>query len=468
MDLLREVLLRLPAPRVAEIAPELLREVVKYLNRGKIPPETIDRYIEALREYSSLTPEIFLLCLQGLMTPDAEMIIPPRMLINRAAFLQDKVSYLNLAENYPGDNPYAMYQTRILRDLSLISDVPEIQAAMLTIFRESIANIHDPEWIRWTSGLVRYYSERFSGLRYELEDNQDSVWLAGYLHVALSKDHPRLKKEYLTGYLTREMQTYPDPFVDSEHLNELLQKMSTPLDRLTICMETGYFPKLIFTVPMEILIKSALQKVQPKFIRRYLPETRKFLADSNIYVRCRDKIRYTMRERAEEMLALLEPDLRPDSEYLLSLRILTGRRIDPDLVTKLLLEWPDLNGKIDPMDDTPALMLMASVLHPQVPDQFFQFYDLNNIQNRYSSISYDLAHYFKARVKAGLDTNLVKFTQLYSLGKVLEAYPPDAILSLMETINILGGPGRPPISRTEFSRQYQEILRAIQSTKISE
>lgn len=458
MDLLRQILLRLPAPRVAEIAPALLPEVVKYLNRGKMSSEMVDRYIEALRPYSP-SPEMLLLYLEGLMAPGVTEFIPIHMSINRAAFLRDKKNYLNLAGLDPTRRAQDGYEADVtlLPDLSLIADVPEIQAAMLAtdhsgIGEMEVEDIQDPELIRWTRGLVRYYSERFA-TTLGGERRPNAVWTSGYIHAIPSRHREQYNRGYVIGYLTREMQNYPDPFVDSRDLNELLS--NSGYDYLVDCMKAGYFPRNIFSYPMDRLITSALENIQPKFIRRYLSETRQLLASIDILIRIESQIRYSIVERAEEMLALLEPDLLPDSEYLLSLRILTGRRIDPNLV-------PDLPAGVQYSQYVYPLSLMAGVAHPQITkDMFVKYPGLDTQRDRYSSILYDLVSYAGAVAESGsADIGQEKLIRLYSLGKLLEAFPPEKISSMwvrMYKKAIRTDPQR------DFMEKYERILKILRS-----
>lgn len=468
MDLLHQILLRLPVPRISEIAPALLPEVVKYLNRGKIPPETVDRYIEAFRKHYPNSPEIALLYFQGLTVPGMDSIVPCRMIMDRAAFLRNTVTYLELAQRYPisRDDMLSSEAVYLNTDLSLLSDVPEIQAAMLAIGQETSMSVQDPEIINWTRGLIQYYSSQPT-VSFDVLLASDAVWTLGYIHATLKKYHWIHVEDYLIGYLTREMQTYPDPFVDSPRLNNLVKNWRGSADALDIYMKSGYFPSQLFTERLDRLIRAALEYIQPKFVRRYLSETKRILANSNVYVRVGGQIRYSLIEHAEEMLALLEssseaePRSMAEPEYLLSLRILTGRRIDPDLLPRLMIEWPNLVGQILEAGIDPALRLMVSVAHPQIPENLFiQFPDLANIYSRYSSVLYDLVHYFKVSTRTGVwEFNKSKFTRLYTLGRLLDAYSPEKIDSLIEKIGIVSEYALPSAPRKNFAERYQQILR---------
>ena len=458
MDLLRQILLRLPAPKVAEIAPALLPEVVKYLNRGRMSSETVEHYIEAFRKHSPDHPGLVMLYCQGLIAPYATGVIPIRILMERAAFLQDERAYLDFAEQSESTGSY------VIPDISLISGVPEIQAAIFATGDPTNMRIGDPEIINWTRGLVRYCSDNPPRFSDPIID-----WTRGYIHAPATRTD-RTLREYLTGYLTREMQNYPDPFVDSPILNETIQKAISYGEinsnaALNIYMESGYFPPALFKERLTVLVETALAYIRPKFIRRYLSEARAILASTDVYLKFGNHIKHGLIRRAEEMLILLG---QIDSEYITSLRILTGRRIDPDLLPRLVERWstiPDFYRAVH----TPALRLMIAVAHPQIPKSATKLTELfrSSAYGRHSSIFYDLAHYLSCYSETAeysiLNSYVIeRFVRLHTVGRLLEAFPPeeiDLLIGWFDRIN-----GRPQSKLREgFAERYRQILRILRS-----
>ena len=391
-----------------------------------------------------------MLYLQGLLAPHAMEVIPIRILMERAAFLQDERAYLDFAGQSKGTGNY------VASDIAMISGVPEIQAAILATDNPISMEIGDPEIVNWTHGLVRYYSDnppRFP--------NQIIDWTRGYIH-APQVGSSWFLREYLTGYLTREMQSYPDPFVDSPKLNEVVRRAISLVrhdadDELNIYMDSGYFPAQLFEERLDRLIEAALMHVQPKFIRRYLSEARVTLGSADIYIKIEHQIRYSMVERAEEMLGLLG---QIDSEYITSLRILTGRRIDPDLLPGLVERWSTIPDEYR-ITHIPALQLMVAVAHPQIPkDVPPKIFESASYGVR-SPIFYDLVHY--SSIAGYLTLNrfvLERLIRLYAIGRLLDGFPPEKINLLMGLLDRINGRAQSKLEQG-FMERYQLILQNL-------
>ena len=94
MDLLQQVLLRLPTRRwISAVESEFVTggypALLRQLNVGKSSP-LIDSYLSDVKENFTKRQ---ILSYQGLLTPEAIYYIPIRMLLARAAFLRDREMY---------------------------------------------------------------------------------------------------------------------------------------------------------------------------------------------------------------------------------------------------------------------------------------------------------------------------------------------------------------------------------------
>ena len=423
MDLLQEVLLRLPPRRwisavqsgfVTGGYPALLRQ----LNIGK-SSLLVERYLSAISENLE---EHETLCYQGLLAPEAINHIPIRMLLARAAFLRDKEMYVYFAARCPQSESSRSH------DLAMISDVPEIIAAALTM----PGVVKDPELIRWTPGMIRYYT----GLN--IEHSYDTNWLNGYIHYPINRivtSNTMVIIDYVQGYIAREMQKYPDPFVELPDINRLIADylVEKPLSMymLSMYMASGYFPPSIFStnsITAEI-IEMAFEYVQPKFIRKFLASVRNL---REIFIRSVRQVRYSLIDRAEEMLPLAESIFPPDSEYVLSLRVLTGRRIDPNLLFGLIDELPTTLLSSESHSGMTTLYLMVIVAHPQLPKDLAIHYPLFFETDKYSSVYYDLVHYSEV-VTLGYIPIEDKIVRLYAMGKLWDTYS-SKIAELIDTL----------------------------------
>ena len=290
----------------------------------------------------------------------------------------------------------------------------------------------DPELIRWTPGMIRY----FSGLNEKF--SHEANWLNGYIHRPLNET---VSIEYMDGYITREMQKHPDPFVELPDLDRFIDHAFAEKP-LSMYMSSGYFPPSVFSTNSIIaeIVEMAFEYVQPKFVRKFFSGQ---IGTSEIFVRLPRHVTYSLIDRAEEMLPLAGSILLPDSEYVLSLRILTGRRIDPSLL----------------IDPTIALSLMIIVAHPQLPMDTGFNHPMIFAGDRYSSVYYDIAHYIEVVEKARIGPDIEKVVRLYAIGKLWEVYSSKRT----GLANIISRMDIGSIEKPLFSEGYKAILRQLRS-----
>ena len=331
----------------------------------------------------------------------------------------------------------------------MISDVPEIQAAALT----TPGGIMDPELIRWTPGMIRYYSTLTLPQSYEMN------WLNGYIHYPINRIVTRntmVIVDYLEGYITREMRKYPDPFIELPDLNQFIDEYIGEKS-MAMYIASGYFPPSIFSTEnvTRHILETAFGFIQPKFVRKFIGSVK--IDISRIFVVLQRHISYSLIDRAEEMLPLAESIFPPDSEYVLSLRALTGRRIDPNLLPEMVDQWENTRHTSLLEGRTTALSLMVIVAHPQLPRNISLQQDIFQT-DIYSSVYYDLAHYFDVIAGDEIDSDREKIIRLYAMGKFWDTYSSrvDELLYIIDTMN-LGDVFEKP----DFQDRYRAILRQI-------
>ena len=411
MDLLRQILIRLPTDAFNRLPLDIVYELSKEHVRlnTKLPETEIDVYRGLFPDVAFGRIEAY----QGQMSLAATAFIMLDLLTARAAFLADKEWYLIYARmSSPWDidvNP------------ALISGVPEIQAQALAL-AVNLLDIPDPELIRWTHGLIRYYRE------YMLESveiySPGQNFLAGYLHIELRRYN--YTHEYLTGYIRREMLSHPDPFRPIESLDRFIAGHHS-IDRIAVSVRGGYFPPTVLADTITAFTY-ALRYVQPKLLGR-LPRL-EVAEDTSMYRLM--PVTQDLAERAREMVALVRERYPGLISYRTKMKILGGLHVDMDAV------------------DSDGIAIMFQVAHPQIKPEWTDRMTHRTIPR--STVYYDLIGFFR---KSATVTAVRKLTELYTSGKLLKAFTPERIVLLDKLIS-------PDVTRTPRNepdpRKYLEIL----------
>ena len=343
MDLLRQIWLRAPLSVLPSIEGVIDDDWFRQRNRvvNRLPEAAFEEYLERLMHIAKtrVVAYISLSVLQGDRPPDDLPILYSRYLFARAAFLRDPKMY----------EAACRYHTEVDLDLALISDVPEIQAWALALTNDPWI-IPDPEIIRWTPHLIRYYTS----LPNQIPE------LLGYFHAPSKKS-----LMYMIGYLKnsvhRKASTSKSETALNSYLATISPRLGNPLDHvLQICAASGYFSPQLLKVEDKTLVIIAIRSIHPSWIVR-LPRV---AIDDDVHFGIGD-ITVDLVERAKEMIPLIEryyPNLKL---YLTELRILCGLEIDPNYI----------NRNTD--------LLLQTVAHPQL--------EVVTNQRIYSSVHYDLS-----------------------------------------------------------------------------
>ena len=372
MDLLRQIWLRAPLSTFSAVSEALgdqsddwFRQRNRIVNR--LPG--FDRYMERffLVTGGRLSAYVLLSVLQGDWMPDSSGYINPQYLAARAAFLRDPKMYEEACLR--GAYTYGIFSL----DLALISDVPEIQAWALAL-TDDPWEISDPEIIRWTPQLIRYYDKlpiSWSSTR--------SRYIPGYLHIYRSS--VVMKDEYyLAGYLRREVVNGAEALLENTSADVLLR----------ICISSGYLSPRIYNQGDRLMI-AALEYVLPSWVM-HLPKIS--LDVWSISVGLSVEITLDFVERARQMIPLIEQYYPSKQNYLNQLRVICGQRID--LVPSKSMET-----------------LMTQVAHPQLKK-------MASVVIR-SSVFYDLPNSIRTeKFPMPMEVLLA-----YATGRILEVYPLD-------------------------------------------
>lgn len=377
MDLLRQILARLPLQRLTEISPidDLIRIRARVVNRLS------DGEIAALQVGGS---DLYLkhCTLQGELFRDSNRFVQYfGLLAYRAAFLRDKENYLI----------YSVYNTSI--DLSLLTDDWDIQRRSLQNRPiRQVIRIVDPESINWTNRLLRHYHDLFSRvspLDSELSRNLRLLYLAGYLQFPMSQlaipATGRFRQTYWNGYFRRFVVSERSASFDPEgKLKELEQ--SSWIDTVEICACSGYHSPYIFSKsPPRKLIKKFLHWLQPDLMKM-LPVDPDTMSSQEIFPGL--AITPSLLRRAREMLSIIREHYPNQIQYRNKLEIILGMPVSSEDIS-----------------------LMTSVAHPQMKHEWVK------IAITYPSvIYYDLDRYFGGSI-AERDLDDDRMGILFATGK---------------------------------------------------
>ena len=396
MDLLRQILVRLPIYAFRRLPPDLGYKLSKERVRlnSKLSEAEIDAYQNIFPDVAFGRIEAY----QGQMSMLATSFVTPNLLTARAAFLADKEWYLTYARMAsPWD---------IDIKAALISEVPEIQAQALALASDPFG-ILDPELIRWTHGLIRYYNDYISESVEIFTPEQN--FLAGYLHIPLE----RYTDDYFIGYIRREMLDHSDPFQPIESLDRFIYSRGG-IDHIAVSVLGGYFPPTVLANTV-IAFTYALKYVQPKLLGR-LPLLE--IEDTSPYRIM--TVTYDLAERAREMVALVRERYPGLTQYRRQMEILGGLPVDMDAV------------------DREDIKIMFQVAHPQIKPEWTVQLHIPR-----STVYYDLVGFFRKSTTVATGK---KLAALYASGRLLEAFPADriAILDRLLLPTLTRAPRREP------------------------
>ena len=404
MDLLRQILARLPLQRIFDL--HLSDQQLLNL-RTRVVNHISEDYL------SNLTGEIFtnylMLCtLQGELCSEATRFLPVEMICARAAFVRDRVT-----SRLMRSHPKASLNLNI--DLALASGDLEIITSTVETAR-SPYNVIDPEIVNWRPEIVALYQKLIS-------DSSGTIiiprvtQLMGYLHIPmrgvshdLDKNLSGLTIGYKRGYVLAEMRDRLDPFADDSTLYQFLGRI-----HLEIPIYGGYFG-FNFSERIDEIRRLAFRCVQPKLVRR-LPVGTPPNPIPMLTVTQR------VARNAREMIPVLNEFYPNAIAYRMQMQVIAGEVLDLDLLKSL--SYND------------ALLItetMVEIAHPQLTTRTLEnvYYSHSN-----TSVHYDLVNYFRQILSFGRFVTGDQVLFLCAYGQLLQCFRADQMKELAGTLKKL-------------------------------
>ena len=360
MDLLRQILARLPLRALIAhniLDDQMIRTRTTVVNRlsESIDSASKDKYIT--------------ICIyQGELVEEAISALPKSTLCARAAFLQDSAFHHRIDLNGVEDHVLTNAEMAIRNGIEVLES----------------SDIIDPQSIQWTPDLIARCARLPTW-------GSAEAFLAGYLQLSTPKIDAF---NYNRGYITRMMETDPDPF-PSQSLADIERKLGPSLHYGSL-VSAGYCPSTIFAnFDSKDLMSYAATYIQPDLMRR-LPYSGK--GSLRMLHQEMPGIGYPITidvvRRAREMLSLVREKCPEELTYISVLRVIVGLRIDCEKTEYLT-------------------NLMNDVAHPQLTTDLIRFRTLRSL------VYYDLPNYFIAAEEKILDHDR-RFDILFASGQLLK------------------------------------------------
>lgn len=431
MDLLKQILARLPLQRLLDLEAFLFDQSFFYI-RLRVVNRLPEEYLRNLSRTNVYLSYVHICTAQGELCRESHNFLNRTMLCARAAFLRER-------------DPYLWFQ-RVwtkLPDLSLeiafASEDLEIIMSTLESSRDPYS-ICDLESVNWRLNSFKSRSESKSW-QLDPDDKPPSrkrsdyppivtfyrnlitasskvsskhvMRIAGYLHIPMNSidfaGNLDAIVEYAVFYIVATMKCFSDPFTNIPVLDQFLK--SLPFRKpSTVAMIGGYFgfPEVVSSDDRNY----ASMFIQPKLLQT-LPGG-EFRLARGIY------LTPNLVERAREMLALVEKYHPENVAYRMQMEVIVGNPID-------MVQFNEL-----PVEDRISVeFYMYLTAHPQLN------MDIPTV-NFPSSIKYDLINCFKidrARRELSKSQNSLR---LYACGKLLQCFDADQMKDLAGTMKDMG------------------------------
>lgn len=403
MDLLRQVLARLPVDGLLELwisDDSLVKTRLRTVNR--LPEAFLDN-LQVIYRTTSFYTYAMLSMLHGELNSEGLSYISPHAALDRALFTDDRerliwyYSYLN--------NPSI---TTV--NLALLSGNEEAILLMLGGGGKNIFQVIDPEIIKWTPRVLRKYEDLITKLPSEMLTSHNGVAaLAGYFRIPIadrlirqSRGKPIFNREavleYWQNYFLSYMNQFTDNFADRPELNQILDSLPMPSIKRSICFYAGYFPPwLIASAGANPLAVLAAKYIRPEILER--------LSGVKIDLRISEidqmKITHSLVRRAYRAIEVVENLYPTQLEYKTLLQALCG----------LPLDINHLNPE--------SVVVMEAVAHPQFLAGMSRQGKLPE-----TSVRYDLVNYVR-QVVANPQREDANIRMAYVEGKILQCFTPE-------------------------------------------
>lgn len=419
MDLLGQVLARLPVQRISDLVwddPAVLRCV---RTRLRTVNQLSGDYLSNLQEVlgsSFVTAYLALCAFQGELFNDSNRHVSPDLVCSRAIFLRDIATFRQFI-------PDVDDRSAINIDLALASDDEQMILALLKTDAKSCFHVIDPEIVNWQPGVVRAYLSKFSEYPTE-EYTAHMAALAGYLRARVTSlinlpgrdiRSRRLIPIYWRSYFLSALVGETDRFSDRPDLNAELDiiRRSIMLSIVEkICVYAGYFPPRLLSGNVVRLRQLAVKYIQPELLE-ILPPT-SVRAELGVqpadvqfkFPKARDlNITHSLAQRARRMVSVID-------------RIYPGQ-IKYRTICEAIGGLP-IRGQID----SDIIQIMSAVAHPELT------IDQATIQGPWSTVRYDLVQ----QVRTFPAGNLINLRMAYIEGKLLQCFKADEMEKMQLTV----------------------------------
>lgn len=433
MDLLRQVLVRLPLQSIIESG---LLDGDFILTRLRAVNRISEDYLNGVRGALGLGESygyIALCTFQGELSTTGSLFLQNGILCDRAAFLRQPEWYLYLSRQH-GHRDI---------NLALASDNLEIIRSALdrTPPSDEGLDVIDPEAgccqplalgrgsdsrskSGWQPELIALFRPKIEIMSENLKSD-NAIALAGYLHIPIhgvdsnfDVGYVGLVLLYWKNYLRAEMSRTEDPFATSEGLDQILLTLGNRLwwpSIQTMAIEAGYFSPLVIDpnrsdgLELKYLISSAAYYVQPRLLRKLsvrIAESMEFV----VGVVDPPNITVGLITRAREMIGVIQEHYPEKQEYLLQLRALCGLPV----------------GQAEGQNHVTELM--NDVAHPQLTAGMLR--DPYRAE-LHSSIRYDVMNYFRQNRLLRKPNSSVSNRFVCIYGQLLRCYEVDQLASLV-------------------------------------
>lgn len=310
MDLLRQILARLPIQRISDLSHSDSNVLLCIRNRLRVVNYLSEDYLTNLQGAfggSSFAAYLALCAFQGELFSDSDRHISSTLVCSRAIFLRDRVAFRHALSGADVD--------KIDIDLALASKDEHMIFPLLDTNSRSCFRVIDPEIVDWKPAVVQRYHARLS--RYSSREyTRDMAALAGYLHLpAIHLTNPSVRDIHLgrsipvywRSYFLSALAGETDHFIDRPDLNAklaIIEKfiMTSVVEK--ICVYAGYFPPRLLSGNVAQLQRLAIRYVQPALLERLYTENTevqfKLPKVDNL------KITHSLARRARQMVAVID------------------------------------------------------------------------------------------------------------------------------------------------------------------
>lgn len=414
MDLLRQVLVRLPLQRIMVLAnyfepwnsgSSLNQDYENFLfTRLRVVNRLSEDYLQNLRREcrDCLEAYLALSLLQGEMFDRSPNYLKADAIADRAIFIGDNETANRIISHMYDPTPIDI-------NLALVNGDERIILPLLNNRNQRLFRIADPEIINWTPNVIQRYREFFDQTPPRLY-TEAMAFLAGYLRFPIADlfRERALVVGYWKNYFLSTMRQVTDRFSELPELADAMERMKRlihigPNLVEKVCIYAGYFPSQLMENDPTLLRTLAAEYIQPELLER-LP-----IGPFKIAIIRHARITHHLVLRSRRMISVIDRLYPEQRVYLTDMRIICGLPVD------------HVTSKQIP--------LMDALAHPQLTRNLLD-------PNPQTSVFYDLVNYVR-QVKENPRRNDENVRRAYVQGKLLQSFGADEMRELREFAHFL-------------------------------